>query len=40
MEGKKVDKCFGDVELKAMNTMETPTIDQNKNEDYQHSNPK
>jgi len=31
---------FGNVELKAMKTIEQPTINQNKNEDYQHPNPK
>jgi len=26
--GKEVDKCFGNVELRAMKTMEQPTLDQ------------
>jgi len=28
VEGKEMDKCFGNVQLKAMKTMEQPTMNQ------------
>jgi len=37
---KERDKCFENRELKATKTTEQPTLDQNENKDYQHSNSK
>jgi len=39
-KGKERDKCFGNMEVKATKTMEQPTLEQNKNKDYQHTNSK
>jgi len=39
-EETKRDKCFENVELKAINTIEQPTLDQNENKDYHQPNPK
>jgi len=39
-EGKERDKCFENMELKAMKTMKQSTLYQNENKDYQHSYPK
>jgi len=35
---KRWTNILGYVELKSMKAMEQPSIDQNENEDYQHSN--
>jgi len=37
--GKEVDKCFGNVELKAVQTMEQPTLYQRNIKKHQNSNP-
>jgi len=38
-KGKDREKYFGNVKLKAITTIEQPTLYQNKNKDYHHSNP-
>ena len=38
-KGKERDKCFGNIELKAMKTMKQALINQHENEHYKHSTP-
>jgi len=40
VRGKKWTNVLGVVELIAKKTIEQPTINQNKKENHQHSNPK